>query len=281
MYPELFSVGPFNLHTFGLMMALGFILCWTLLTYMCRRSGLDQNRFSNLLTLMMLTGVAGARIADVIERWSVDFAGKPLMDNLIEIVRLDHGGLMFYGGLILASISFLIYCRIYRLNILVLADLMLVAVPLGHVFGRIGCFMNGCCHGAVTKGPFGVVFPVRSPAWSEQVREGLITRYATTSLPVLPTQLFEAAGNLLIFAALLFAYLRIHGKGIDRARSGLIAGSYMISYGVLRFAMEFTRGDYRPEFGPLSIGQIISTALILLGISFIAFVNYRRTKEEA
>ena len=165
---------------YGCMMALGFIAGWYVVSWLCRREGRRPELFTNLLMLMMVSGVVGARIAYVIEHWRAEFA-----NNLAEIIRVDHGGLMFYGGLILAFVCFVGYCIVKRERFLPMADLMAVVVPLGHAFGRIGCFFNGCCYGKQTDSAFGVSFPAMSPAWCEQVREHLIPSTADKALPVL------------------------------------------------------------------------------------------------
>jgi len=268
MHSVLFKIGPVTLRMYGLMMALGFVAGWHVVAWLCRREGRRPELLTNLLMLMMVSGVVGARIAYVIEHWQKEFA-----NNLLEIVRVDHGGLMFYGGLILAFICFVAYCLAKRERFLPMADLLAVVVPLGHAFGRIGCFFNGCCYGKQTDSAFGVSFPAMSPAWSEQVGHGLIPSTASRALPVLPTQLFEAAGCLVIFAILLFVYLKknepaVDGKAQPKKAAGMVAAMYLASYGVMRFLMEMLRGDPRAAVLGLSIGQTISLGVFLVGVLF-------------
>ena len=156
----------------------------------------------------MIAGVLGSRIAYVVEHWSSEFAAHPL-----SVIRVDQGGLVFYGGLILAIIVYFAWCRIKRLSFLETGDIMCAVLPLGHAFGRIGCFFYGCCYGKVSDSALAVRFPVHSPAWYEQVSSGLISTSASSSLPVLPTQLFESASLLLLFVVLMFVYLRLVKTG--------------------------------------------------------------------
>ena len=275
MQSILFKFGPVAIRMYGLMMALGFIAGWNVLSWLCRREGRRPELFTNLLMLMMVSGVVGARIAYVIEHWRAEFA-----NNLMEIVRVDHGGLMFYGGLILAFICFVAYCLAKRERFLPMADLLAVVVPLGHAFGRVGCFFNGCCYGKLTNGPFGVSFPANSPAWNEQAHLGLLPATAVRALPVLPTQLFEAAGCIAIFVVLLFAYLKLNRPAVDgrmqpKERAGVVAAVYLASYGVMRFLMEMLRGDPRAAVMGLSIGQTISLGVFAAGVMF-AVAAYRR-----
>ena len=267
MHSILLQLGPITIRTYGFMMALGFIAGWQVLAWFCRREGRPPELMTNLLMLTMVCGVAGARAAYVIEHWRAEFAG-----NLLEIVRVDHGGLMFYGGFILSFAAFLLYCRAKRERVLEMADKMAVVVPLGHAFGRVGCFFNGCCFGKLTDSALGVSFPAHSPAWFAQADAGLIAPTAARALPVLPTQLFEAAGCLAVFAIVLALYL----KKPPASRCGLVASAYLASYGVLRFALETLRGDPRALVGPLSIGQTISLGVVAAGILFGALAARRR-----
>ena len=204
MYPDLIDLGFLHLKTYGACMAVGFILCWTLIERLSKRKDL-----SNFILALMLSGVVGSRIAYVVEHWRSEFAARPL-----DVVRVDQGGLMFYGGLILAVAVFFAWCA--------------------------------------------VVFPKFSPSWYEHGRQ---------MVPVLPTQLFEAAALLVLFAALMALYLRF--------RRGTCA-AYLVGYGVIRFCIEFMRGDPRAAFWGLSIGQVISVCLVAAGA--VLFFSTRRMR---
>ena len=248
MYPDLIDLGFLHLKTYGACMAVGFILCWTLIERLSTRKDL-----SNFILALMLSGVVGSRAAYVIEHWKSEFAARPL-----DIVRVDQGGLMFYGGLILAVAVFFAWCRWKRESPLSLADLFCTVIPLGHACGRIGCFFYGCCYGRDSDAWCAVVFPKFSPSWYEHGRQ---------MVPVLPTQLFEAVALLFLFAALMALYLRF--------RRGTCA-AYLVGYGVIRFCIEFMRGDPRAAFWGLSIGQVISVCLVAAGAAL--FFSTRRMR---
>lgn len=252
MFPTLVDIGFLHLRTYGACMAAGFLICWTLAE---RLSG--RKDMGNLFMALMISGIVGSRIAYVIEHWRSEFASRPL-----DVIRIDQGGQMFYGGLILSVAVFFVWCVVKRERPLALADLVCTLIPLGHACGRVGCFFYGCCYGRLSDSPLAVTFPMHSPAWYEQVSAGLIAPSATRSLAVLPTQLFEAAALLVLFAALLFVYLRWRRH---------TAGLYLMGYGVLRFALEYLRGDPRAAVGPFSISQTISIATVALGVAFIAY----------
>lgn len=256
MHSILFTIGPLTIHTYGLCMALGFIAGWMVATRLCTLTGQNAEQLTSLLTLLMLASILGARTAYVLEHWKAEFADAPLT-----VFRMDQGGLMFYGGLIAAALVLAAYAAITRQHLFTITDLVLAVLPLGHAFGRVGCFLHGCCFGRLTDSCLGVSFPRGSPAWWEQVSATppLLPQTAAESLPVLPTQLFEAAANALLFAVLYQLYRRHHAK------TGLVTGSYLIGYAVLRFANECLRGDPRLAVGPFTIGQTISLGLLLFG----------------
>jgi len=248
-------------------MALGFLCSWRVAVWLCKYSGKDSDLLTSMITWLMLTAIIGARLAYVIEHWSTEFA-----DNPLSIIRFDQGGLMFYGGFIAASVFTVIYIKIKKTNLFELSDVILTILPLGHAFGRIGCFMHGCCYGKITQSKIGVCFPKFSPAWWEQSSSNppLIPETATQSLPVIPTQLIESAANLTLFI-ILFILFRKKYQNL-----GFMTGMYLISYAIIRFMIEFLRGDPRATVGPLSISQAISIGLIAVGIFAIAYSRRKR-----
>ncbi|MGN0853326.1 MAG: prolipoprotein diacylglyceryl transferase [Kiritimatiellia bacterium] len=257
MHPDLFSLGPLHVKTYGFCMALGFLAAWRVLAWTCRRVARDPEPVSNLILLMMVSGVVGSRIAYVIEHWQSEFAG-----HLERIVRVDQGGLMFYGGLMLAIAVFFVWCFVKRERIVEMADMMTLVIPLGHAFGRVGCFFYGCCYGLPSPAACAVAFPRGSPAWYEQVNRGLIPHSAAAALPVLPTQLFEAGAVLALFGALFLLYRRF-GQRLP----GVVTGCYFAGYACIRFGIEILRGDPRAEIGPFSISQTISLGLLAAGVA--------------
>ncbi|MDD5705937.1 MAG: prolipoprotein diacylglyceryl transferase [Kiritimatiellae bacterium] len=263
MFPELLKIGPFTLHTFGVMMALGFLAALMVMRRLSRGTARTDEELSRLLVGLMLGGVVGARLAYVAEHWRSEFAG-----NWGAILRIDQGGLMFYGGVLGAVVAILLYARRRRENPLAVTDLAAAALPLGHAFGRLGCFLNGCCYGRVSNGALAVRFPEASIAWQEQVLRGNIAPTAHHSLPLLPTQLAEMAANLLLFVALYRLARR-------RPRTGAVTAAYLLLYPVVRFVMETMRGDQRQSVGPLSIGQAVSVGLFALGICLALYVRRR------
>lgn len=160
------------------------------------------------------------------------------------------GGLVFYGGLIGAFLGALRYCLHFKIDFRESMRIVIPTVPLFHAFGRVGCFMAGCCHGIEYDGIFSVTF-ANSPA-------------APNGVPLLPIQLFEAAGNLVLSAVLVLLFLR-------NVRVSL-AGIYLVSYAVMRFVLEFFRGDaIRGSALALSTSQWISLLMFAVGIGLIVY----------
>ena len=263
MFPDLIDLGFLHLKTYGACMATGFLLCWMLVEKLSGRKDL-----SNLLLSLMIGGVVGSRIAYVIEHWQSEFAANPAA-----IIRVDQGGLMFYGGFILSFVIFFVWCFLKKEKPLELVDLLAAVVPLGHAFGRIGCFFYGCCYGRDSDAWCAVTFPMGSPSWYEHGRK---------MVSVLPTQLFEAAALLALFGFLMYTWHR-HDTVPDAPRvagagrgNGLILGLYLCGYAVIRFGIEILRGDPRAAVGPFSISQAISIGMLIIGASFIGFARHHR-----
>lgn len=269
MHSELFHLGPFTLRAFGLLLALGFLIAGYAAVRLARGTHRNSDYLSTLVVWLMLAGMIGARLAYVAEHWSSEFAGHPGA-----LFRIDQGGLMFYGGIAGAGMALLLFARLRRERFLDLTDLLLTVLPLGHAFGRLGCFMHGCCHGRITPGPLGITFPRFSPAWYLQVQEGRLPESALRSLPVLPAQLFEAGANLVLFIILA----RLYRRRSDQ--TGLVTAVYLMSYAIIRFSVETLRGDQRQSIGPFSISQAIS--LILFGAgAILCLAVCRRTRSPA
>ncbi|MBI3333807.1 MAG: prolipoprotein diacylglyceryl transferase [Candidatus Omnitrophica bacterium] len=211
MHPILVKIGPLALHSYGLMVALGFMAAAALASRRAQALGLDPSRIQKVVWISLLAGILGARLAYLFLNWDL-FASNP-----VEIIRLDHGGLVFYGGLTMGLAAGLWTIRRAGLPLLKTADLLIPPLVLAHAIGRIGCFLNGCCYGKPTSVPWAVAFPA-------------------DRVPRHPTQLYESA-----FLLLLFLFLqRAAGGG---RRPGRLLFLYGLFYGTWRFLVEFLRGD--------------------------------------
>lgn len=265
MHSVFLHIGVLTIRWYGVMMALGFIatfINWTLIS----RKAQNLNFCSDLLFWIMISGIAGARLAYI---FSDPFY---FMTNPWLMFRIDQGGLIYYGGVAGACIAIFIFARIRKEKPAELFDLVITALPLAHAFGRIGCFLNGCCYGKIYDGPLSVAFPEKSPPWWNHVYAGQITRFTQYSLKVHPVQLYEAAFNLVLYVILILLYKR-------QKKTGLVTAVYMLAYSVGRFFIEFLRGDERMYVFdiPITVAQTISIGIFMAGIFLLRHVVRKRT----
>jgi len=253
MHPVVFHIGRLPIHWYGVMMALGFVAGFANWLWLGRRGGRGSAFCSDLLFWTMLSGVIGARLAHVASDLPYYLA------HPVRILRVDQGGLAYYGGFAGGVIGILLFGRARGETPGRLGDFVVTSLPLGHAFGRVGCFLNGCCHGTVHDGLLAVRYPAESLAWYEQLDRGMITRLDLRSLPVHPVQLYEAAFNLFLYGVLVWAYRR-------RTRNGRVLALYLLTYPAARFLLECLRGDARMHLGPLSMAQWVSLAGLAAGL---------------
>ncbi len=275
MYPVIFKTDlfgllsePWSLHTYGLLIATGFLFAMTLASRQARLEGEDPDRIVDLAFYVLLWGLIGSRIVFIFTKWD-DY-----MRNPVEILMFWRGGLVWYGGFIGAAIYEIYYCRRFRLNFLKMADLQIPYVALGHAFGRLGCVAAGCCFGKPTDMPWGIHFPVGSMAHSAQQQAGLIN-FGDAAHAVHPTQLYESGAELAMFALLVLfrPYKRFHGHLL------LI---WLGAYPVIRSIIEMFRGDKeRGIYFYLSTSQYISILIAGAAIALGYYLRRQRTQAAA
>ena len=280
MHPVLINVfGFFNVHTYGLMIALAFMIGMQLGTREARRVDLSPegkyDQFILDLTFwILIVAMVGSRILFIIVEWDKSYASDPL-----KIFRIWEGGLVFYGGFIASVLFSVWYCKKHQRNFFQVADILIPSVSLGHFFGRLGCFAAGCCWGKPVKPefPFAVQFPSGSLAFSSMSREGLVSPDAGHTIHVHAVQLYESFGELSLFFFLLFfrTKKRFHGQ---------VLLAYLFIYPLLRTSLEFIRGDKaRGEYtilgASISTSQIIS--IIIASIALVLLVTLLKRKQGA
>jgi len=245
MYNNLFSVGSVTIHTYGLMIAIGFAAAVVLSYYRAKAYGLEKEAVIDIALLAIVFGFLGAKLLYVIVEHEAFFA-DPLS-------VLGSEGFVVYGGIIGGLAAAVVYCRKKKISFMSYFDLAMPAVAVAQGFGRIGCFFAGCCYGCESTF-LGVIFP-----------EGSL---APAGVPLLPTQLISSAGDFLI-ALVLLVYAR------KSKIKGNVGALYLLMYGVGRFVIEFFRNDSRGSVGALSTSQLISI-FIVLGAILLYYVNNKR-----
>ena len=252
MYPELFSVGPITVYSYGVLLAVSYLLGLRLAMYRAKMWGLNANRVLDLGIYIIIAALIGAKLLLLI----VDF--DQFRQSPADLLSLARSGGVFYGGLILAVLVAFWYISRHQLPFWTTCDVFAPGIALGHVTGRLGCFAAGCCYGRPTELPWGITF--HNPLAAANVGTPL-------GIPLHPTQLYEAGAELLILGLLL---------GIER-RGRPFAGRtfwlYMLLYAVSRYIVEFFRGDPRGEMFGMSTSQVISLVLAPLSLLMLVWLS--------
>lgn len=246
MQPIAFQFGPITVHWFGVCIAAAFLAGMWTAARRAPRIGISGEVIADLVVpWLLIGGIVGARLMFVVTYWKDDFAGKPWW----EIFMIQRGGLVFYGGLIGASLATVLFARLKKVSLWKLADVMAPSIALGSMFGRIGCLMNGCCYGRACDLPWAIRFPANN-------------HLGSPTYPVHPTQVYDGLLNLTLYLGL--AWLFRNRRRFD----GQIFAVFLMCYAVTRSTVEFFRGDYGD--GHLHNGftpaHLLSVAILVAGI---------------
>lgn len=263
MYPTIEFFGK-TIGLYPVLSLLGIFASGLFCCRLAKKRGLDTN---DMIVLLMISAIGvflgGSLLYAVVslkDSLNVIPPGFQLdsPQKLFALIQLIFGGSVFYGGLLGGMAAGLIYLRLKRLPLRAFTDIAAPAIPLFHAFGRIGCFLGGCCYGIECEAGF---------VYTNSLVE------SANGVRRFPVQLLEAAFNLFLFLLLW----RLLTKG----KSGLMRW-YLLCYSIARFLLEFLRGDaYRGEAFGLSTSQIISLLILIgLGIAFI-FTNHKAKKQES
>ncbi|MBC8199538.1 MAG: prolipoprotein diacylglyceryl transferase [Desulfobacterales bacterium] len=253
MHPVLLKLGPFSIHTYGFFIAMGFIAGILLAKREAKRLGEDPERIMDLSFYLLIAAIVGSRL------FYIFINPEIFVSDILESFRIWNGGLVFYGGFIAALIVGLIYLKIKKMPLWRTMDIAAPSLALGQFFGRLGCFSAGCCYGKACDLPWAVTFT--NP-----------DTLAPIGIPIHPTQLYQALGNLSIFAFLWFFRTR---KKFD----GHLFWMYVMLYAIIRSFIEIFRGDFRgePIFGVLSVAQAIG--IIMVPAAVIMMIILKKQKQ--
>jgi len=268
MHPILIPIsGDFFIGTYGAAIAIGLLCASALAAWRGKSRGFDADIFFDFTFLAVVAGFIGARILFI----ALNFDGflKAPMEYL-----LSRTGFVFLGGFVtaLAACSWYIWKK--KLDYWKVADMLVPSLALGHAFGRIGCHFAGCCYGGVCRVPWGISIPpvalsdgtLWPNAFSDQLGAGLIPPEAAHSLSIYPVQLMESVSLFALTAVLVWI-------GSRPQRKGFVFGLYLVCYAVIRFLLEYLRGDAERGLflnGALSTSQGISILLFIGGVVVLA-----------
>lgn len=217
----------FPVRSWGAMVVLGIFACQFVQRRFARRAGLSKEDAFQIFFSASAAAVVGARALHVAVNWA-DYRATPL-----RALAFWDGGVVFYGGALAALAALFVAARRRRVG-LAAFDVMILGVPFGHALGRVGCFFGGCCFGRPTASPFGLSFPPGSVA--QYALEGRFGHEHASTVPLIPTQLIEAAFLFIFGLFLLRGFLR-------GARPGVTAIRYFMGYAAMRFVLEIFRYD--------------------------------------
>ena len=241
MYNDILTIGPVTIHGYGLMIAIGIIAALLAGIQLAKYKEIDPDELFNLTFIAVFSGFLSAKILFCIVEW------KAFISDPMSVLGSD--GFVVYGGIIGGTLFCGLYCKFKALPFWKYFDTVLPSVAIAQGFGRIGCFLAGCCYGRETDSWVGIAFHNSD--------------YAPNNVALIPTQLFSSAG-LFIMAAILFLYAR------KKPADGRLGTLYLIMYSTGRAIIEVFRNDFRGEIGPLSTSQFISVFVLILGIILFA-----------
>lgn len=253
MHPILIELGPLKIYSYGFMLALSFFGGIVLAGRRAERRGVSKEIIQDLSIILIILAVVGSRTLYIVTH-------RDHYHSIIDIVALWEGGATYYGGLLLALAGAFVYLRRKGLSFLKIADICAPSIALGIFFTRIGCFLSGCCFGSPTECPLGVVFPPDSPAG-----------YNFPGSAVHPAQLYSSFYGIVIFVVLLLFERR-------RYRDGALFALLCLLYGGARFTVDFFRyyDGSAMMTESLTVNQVMSIVLALLGLVLLAFLRRRR-----
>jgi len=245
MFPTICQIGPLTIHSYGLMLALSVVICAICLGRDAGKLGIKPESIYDFTFWVVISGLLGARMLYVLLNFD------HYLKNPKEIMMLHEGGLAWQGGFLLGALVGILYVRWKKWDLILFLDLVSPYIALGQAIGRLGCFLNGCCYGLPYT--YGVYFPVHGQRLH-------------------PTQLYEAAGLFFIFISL---------KQLRKTQhvNGQIFVVYLLAASLLRFWVEYYRGDHEIVWHDFSPFQLSCVVIFIAGLIFNAVIVGKAKKK--
>ncbi|WP_244834252.1 prolipoprotein diacylglyceryl transferase [Clostridium sp. BJN0001] len=238
MKTDLFDIFGIHIRGYGTMIAIGIIVASIIFISKGKKKNYDENSLLNIIIITVIFGMIGAKLLFIITEI------KDIIKNPSILLNIGNG-FVVYGGIIGGIFGIYIYCRRKSWNIFEILDMIAAPLAIAQGFGRIGCFLAGCCYGKVTTSQFGVVFPQNSLAYPP-------------GIPLIPTQLYSSA-----FDFSLGIFLMLFSR--RKKNNGKVLSMYLILYSIGRFIIEIFRDDMRGNIGFLSTSQFIAIITLIAG----------------
>ncbi len=255
MHPDLISIGPITLHTYGLFVALGFLVGLMVTVKLAKAEGVSSSQVMDMGFVIILSAIIGSRVLYIIMNAS-HYTREPL-----DMLKIWEGGLVFSGGVLGVILTMLWYIKRHGLALGKIADLWAPAMAIGQAFGRIGCFMAGCCYGKPTDQWWGITFT--NPHC-----------LAPLNQPLHPTQLYSSLSGFVIFLVVLVLYQR-------RKFEGQVFLWLLIMHSTARLAIERFRGDNRGLFlsSNMTLTQFVTLLILIASVGILFVVKSKRKKD--
>jgi len=248
VHPELFHWGPLHVRTYGLMLAVAFLVGTWLALREARRRSLDEDKLVNVVLVVLVSSVLGARALFVLEHI------QEFRREWVSVVAVWQGGLTLYGGVVAGTVGALAAARGMGMPMWTVADALTPSIALGTLFGRIGCYLNGCCYGRPTSLPWGMVFPADSFAGLE-----------FGNAPIHPAQLYFAVAGLALFGVTW---------GLRRRFTvpGTLFWTFMALFALVRIPLDLTR-SYEAEATVFRLGSVDVTESQVSSLALALFAT--------
>jgi len=255
MFPDLFSIGPLTIHTYGLFVATGFFIGLLITILLGKSEGIDQKQVMDMGLIIILSAIIGSRAIYVIMNISY-YTDRPL-----DIFKIWQGGLVFSGGITSVLLVMLWYGKRHRLSFFKIADLWVPGAAIGQGIGRIGCFMAGCCYGKPTDAKWGVVFTHPHSL-------------APLNVSLHPTQMYSSISGVIVFFILLLIYSK-------RKFKGQVFVWFLILHSTARLAIERFRGDDRGILlgSNMTITQFITIIILISSLVILTVLKLKAGKQ--
>jgi len=255
MFPDLFSIGPFTLHTYGLFVAFGFFAGLAVAVKTGKSEGLGPQQVMDMGFIIIFAAITGSRLMYVLINIS------HYLERPADIFKVWQGGLVFSGGIICVVLAVGWYARRHGLSIWKVADLWAPAAAIGQGIGRIGCFMAGCCYGKPTGSEWGVVFTHPHCL-------------APANISLHPTQVYSSLSGFVIFVVLILLYSR-------KKFEGQVLLWFLILHSTSRLAIERFRGDGRGIIPgtEMTATQFVTTLILVASVITLLVLKSKKSRQ--
>jgi len=261
--------GGIPVFGYGFMMFIGFSSATWLASRRVMSIGQPPEVIFDMMMWALIPGLIGARIYYLVKYGSPVLAKAQGVEKLVALVALWDGGIVFYGSVIGGIVGVTAFCLRRRISPVAMFDVLAPSLLLGEAFGRIGCFLYGCCYGKACDLPWAVKFPPDSLTFEKLAQEGVIARDAASTIALHPAQIYSSLAAFVLAGVLAWYFRR-------RPFDGAVMCLTAILYPISRYLLETLRGDISPGALGLKDAQVFSIVFTLIGIGGMYYLSTHR-----